>query len=128
MPLVRNTKYTDAVILYMQLMQHATNTDIEKYLRQTFPAITATTVHRITARLVEQGMLRMAPNYLDGSMRFDINVSDHDHFMCSTCGELRDVSIRDEVIPLLKKGIEGCSVNGSLVISGTCKKCNEERI
>lgn len=127
MALVRNTKYTEAVLSYMDLTRHATNTSIEAYLRRAFPAITATTVHRITARLVEQGMLRMAPAYLDGSMRFDTNLSDHDHFMCNSCGELRDVSIRDEVIPLLKKGIEGCSVNGSLVISGTCKKCNEER-
>lgn len=105
---------------------HASNAQILAELHQMYPDVSATTVHRATARLAGRGELGIAPNDLSGAMRYDANVAPHDHFLCSHCGLLRDVDIADQVRPLLENAIEGCSISGRMTISGTCKQCKEK--
>lgn len=88
-----------------------------------YPNVSATTVHRATARMAERGTIATAPAALDGSMQYDSNVTPHDHFQCTSCGLLRDTDIKDKIIPILEESIEGCQINGQLTINGICKKC-----
>lgn len=104
---------------------HATNSDLLQIIRAGYPDISATTVHRATARLAERGTIGIAPAARDGSMRYDTNVTPHDHFMCSRCGEIRDTDVIDQVKPILEQSIAECSIEGRLTISGICKKCKE---
>lgn len=122
----RTTKYMTAVRDCMNRMGHATNTELLDELRAEFPDLSATTVHRITARMVDRGELRLAPSGRDNVMRFDANLAPHDHFMCEHCGLLRDAQLRDILGSMVEKAIgDGCSISGSLTVSGTCRACHK---
>jgi len=121
------THYVHGVIAYMDNIGHSTNIEILEHLQQTYPSLTATTVHRITTRLIKRGMLAAAPVSKSNAMRFDVNTNPHDHFQCSNCDMLRDTTIADKIRPILETSIgDGCQISGNLVITGLCKKCNKE--
>ena len=119
----RQTKYCQAIEQQLRSMGHATNAQLLAILRLSFPGLSATTIHRATARLASRGIIAMAPSIQDGSMHYDANTSPHDHFQCSSCGLLRDTDIKDKVIPILEASIDGCRISGQLTISGTCNLC-----
>ena len=119
----RQTKYCNAIKNTLAAHGHATNNDLLLELRKLFPELSATTVHRATSRLAERGEIGTAPASKDGSMRYDINKEQHDHFLCSSCDLLRDTDIKDKVTPILESTIGDCRISGRLTISGICKKC-----
>lgn len=120
----RNTKYTAAIRHWMSVLGHATNLELLEKLRDEFPNLSATTVHRVTSRLVERGELQLAPGTCGSAIRLDANPERHDHFMCEHCGALMDANLRDEVRSTLERSIgNGCSISGNLTISGMCRKC-----
>lgn len=108
----------------MHSLGHATNYQILEILRQKFPNLSATTVHRITARLSERGELALAPQATDGSLRYDVNTEPHDHFMCSTCGKVRDFNIADKLMPFIQEALGNRELVGRLTITGSCANCN----
>lgn len=123
----RTTKYTTAVRDCMNRMGHATNIELLTELRGEFPDLSATTVHRITTRLVERGELRLAPSGQANAMRFDANLAHHDHFMCERCGLLKDADLSGLLGSKIEEAIgDGCSISGSLTVSGICKACHEK--
>ncbi len=121
----RQTKYCQAIEGLLRSLGHATNSQLLMELRRTYPDLSATTVHRATARLASRGVIQTAPASSDGSMRYDANVLPHDHFQCVSCGVLRDTDVKDEVVPILEASIGGCRISGRLTISGVCKQCRD---
>jgi Fe2+ or Zn2+ uptake regulation protein len=120
----RETKYSKAVQEYVGQAGHATNAELLVALRQRYAALSATTIHRITARMVERAELQLAPADNDNAMRFDANLAPHDHFMCLGCGILRDADIKERVRPILEESIgNDCSISGRFVVSGLCRNC-----
>ena len=119
----RQTKYCTQIEQIVKKLGHASNAQILAELHSAYPDVSATTVHRATARLASRGELGIAPVDSGGAMRYDANVIPHDHFLCEHCGLLRDVDIASHIGPLLEKAIEGCRVSGRITISGTCKTC-----
>ena len=126
MTVQRQTKYCLAIESQLKTVGHATNAELLASLRKSYPDLSATTVHRATTRLAERGAISLAPPANDGSMRYDANISQHDHFQCSSCGVLKDANIRDKIIPILEASIEGCTISGPLIINGLCKKCKNQ--
>ncbi len=124
----RQTKYCTEIEDIVQQFGHASNAQILTKIHQTYPDVSATTVHRATARLAGRGELGTAPSDLSGAMRYDANVDPHDHFLCSHCGILRDVDIAGQVTPLLEDAIMGCTISGRITVSGTCKECKAKGI
>jgi Fe2+ or Zn2+ uptake regulation protein len=123
----RSTQYVEDVENYLKQRGHSSNIEILENLQKKHTHISATTVHRITTRLVERGRLALAPVAKGSAMRFDANTEAHDHFLCSNCDMLRDTNVADEIRPILEQSIgDGCSISGNLVITGICKKCNKE--
>jgi Fur family peroxide stress response transcriptional regulator len=119
----RTTKYTTAVSAFIAEQGHATNAAILAGLQKTYPEVSATTIHRITSRMIERHELAAAPSTLDNAARFDANLQPHDHFQCINCDGLRDVELPDSVISVLKNIMEDCQLTGQLTIQGTCAKC-----
>lgn len=119
----RQTKYCNAIKTELNLMGHATNNELLRELQRTFPELSATTVHRATARLAERGEIGIAPVSKNGSMRYDSSPIPHDHFMCTSCDLLRDSDVRDKITPILEENIDDCRISGRLTIGGICKKC-----
>lgn len=119
----RQSKYCMAIEEIIARLGHATNLELLEELRREYPELSATTVHRATARLAERGQLGVAPLGRDGAMRYDANIAAHDHFQCQRCFRLRDADIREAVIPVIQAAIADCEIGGRLVISGLCKEC-----
>ena len=120
----RQTRYCHAIEVLLSSVGHATNSELLIELRKTYPTLSATTVHRATARLATRGTIAVAPPAHDGSARYDINVMPHDHFICTSCGMLRDTDIKDKVTTILESSIDDCHISGRLTIGGLCKNCN----
>lgn len=121
--LPRQTKYCSAIKDTLDQMGHASNAELLQRLQREFPNLSATTVHRATARLAERGEISLAPPDTQGAMRYDTTLTPHDHFACKSCNRLRDTNIVDTVRPLLEKQLDGCHISGRLVIYGTCHAC-----
>lgn len=123
----RTSKYMAATHTLMQRLGHATNAEILDELRRNYPELSATTVHRITTRMIERNELQLAPSALHNVMRYDYNVMPHDHFICNRCDKLRDTNLNVNIRPLIEQSIgDGCSISGSLTVSGICKTCQKE--
>ena len=122
-PQTRQTKYCNAIKRILLTKGHFTNNELLIELRKSFPELSATTVHRATARLASRGEIGIAPTTKDGSMRYDPNIKPHDHFLCNTCDTLRDTDVKDKITPVLESSIGDCQISGRLTISGTCKNC-----
>ena len=119
----RQSKYCNAIKSALARYGHATNSMLLDELRRIFPGLSATTVHRATARMAFRGEIGLAPATKDGSMRYDANLQLHDHFVCSDCDNLRDINIKNKLLPILESSITDCQLSGSLTIKGTCKDC-----
>lgn len=125
----RTSKYIARVRELIGRMGHATNTELIEALQVDYPDVSATTVHRITSRMLERDELQLAPAGRANVLRYDVNISPHDHFMCEQCGLIRDADLGEIVRPYIERAIgNGCSISGSLTVSGICKKCNEEAL
>jgi len=122
----RTTRYLTAVKRVVDSYGHASNADIVNVLRQDFPNISATTVHRVTQRLYEDGEVRKAPSTIEGAIRYDSNVHAHDHFMCTMCGEIRDVALPNACRMIIQCNLDDCSISGPLTVSGICKRCSDK--
>lgn len=123
LPPSRNTKYSEAIIEYLANAGHATNAGILAALRNDFPDLSATTIHRATARLAENGRIASAPNDDSGNLRYDANTAPHHHFACTCCQSLRDIQLPPETLAAIESQLGGCKLNGQLLITGNCNKC-----
>lgn len=119
----RKTKYTQAAAAYIRQVGHATNAQILTELQAAYPDLSATTVHRITVRMVERGELAHAPIAKDNVSRFDHNVAPHDHFHCSSCDRLRDVALPKELFAEIQLKLGDCKLDGNLTVQGSCTNC-----
>ncbi len=123
----RTTRYTRAVRSYLKGVGHATNSEIHEALLSEYPNLSATTVHRITTRMYQRGELLIAPSRNDNAIRYDYNVTPHDHFLCMNCGMLKDTNVEAKIKPILESTIgDGCHISGRLTVSGLCKVCSKK--
>jgi Fur family peroxide stress response transcriptional regulator len=122
----RQTKYVQAVYEALQDLSHATNLQLLREVQETYPEVSATTIHRVSRRLQERGIIGFAPKSANGSERYDITLEPHHHFMCMQCGRLcnvPDTPAARLAIGQLKKLNDDCAIAGSLTMQGTCKQC-----
>ncbi len=119
----RQTKYCLAIKRHLAVAGHATNTELLQDLRISYPELSATTVHRATARLAARHEIGLAPPSQDGAMRYDSNPKPHDHFLCNSCGLIRDADVKDAVTPILEASIGDCRISGRLTVGGLCRRC-----
>lgn len=119
----RQTKYCREIEAVLRKRGHATNAELLHALQAKYETLSATTVHRATARLASRGQIGIAPPAPDGSIRYDARTTPHDHFLCNSCGVLRDADIMQRVIPIIEEAIADCNVSGRLTVTGICKTC-----
>jgi Fur family peroxide stress response transcriptional regulator len=68
---------------------HPTAQELYDRLREEFPTLSVATVYNTLSALTR--MSRCVPLELGGPVRFDPNVTAHDHAVCERCGRIRDV-------------------------------------
>lgn len=127
----RQTKYVTAVYDALKELKHATNMQVLEKVQAAYPEVSATTIHRVTARLKTRGLIGCAPKATNGSERYDINPTPHHHFMCVSCSGICDVPETEEarqVIEQLKELSGECAIAGTLTLRGICKKCKVGKV
>lgn len=68
---------------------HPTAQELFERLQGEFPTLSVATVYNTLSALTR--MERCVPLELGGPVRFDPNVTAHDHAVCERCGRIRDV-------------------------------------
>lgn len=122
----RTTRYVVAVREVLRRMGHADNMEILEAVKTKYPSVSITTIHRVTARLLERGEIRLAPTKRNRVMRFDNRATPHDHFMCTICERLQDTMFDQSIRSQIEERIsDGCSISGDLTVTGICKNCKK---
>ncbi|MFO0781373.1 MAG: transcriptional repressor [Candidatus Saccharimonadales bacterium] len=122
----RETKYCNSIRDIIKRLGHVTNVELLHHLQRDFPELSATTVHRVTARLASRDEIGLAPNTHRGAVRYDAQVKPHDHFSCNACDRLCDTDIKDKIQPIIEGAIADCAIPGNIVITGLCNLCNSK--
>lgn len=117
------TPQTKATLQELKTRRHASNLELLTALQPTFPDISATTIHRITKRLVDEKQISMFMSPHDGSMLLDANPVPHYHFICQACGKVRDIDLSVAIIDEIKKAAGISFRSESLIITGIKADC-----
>ncbi len=107
--------------------RHASNSQIWRAAKRKMPELSATTVHRITKRLYDEGKIGMFVSPCSGSVVLDFNSVRHHHFVCVPCGKLRDIVMPDEMLSFLNEQEDLNLLDSTIIISGRCKNCKKEK-
>ncbi|WDC84137.1 Fur family transcriptional regulator [Caloramator sp. mosi_1] len=97
---------------------------IYEALRPDFPTMSLATVYKTVKTLIELGLVQEL-NVGEDNFRFDANVANHPHIVCTKCGRVDD--IEDAVFEHLNSEVENYTnykVNThKLYFYGICPKC-----
>ena len=100
---------------------HPTVDKIYTDLHKELSTLSKTTVYNTLRVLAESGMVRVI-TIEDNETRYDINVENHGHFKCDSCGEIYDFSV--DIDSLIGEGLDGFMINSKNVyFNGICPNC-----
>jgi Fur family transcriptional regulator, peroxide stress response regulator len=121
----RATRQSEAVFQALQDdPTHPFADEIYHRVRKKLPRISLATVYRNLQRLVEDGKIRTV---LLGERvaRYDPETSDHDHFVCESCGRVIDLFLeRKRQVDLTSLANDGYIVTThKLTVYGVCRVC-----
>ncbi len=102
---------------------HPTAEWVYEAVRRALPRVSLGTVYRNLQRLVDEGRVRSFVR--GGRIRYDADLTVHDHFSCDRCGVLMDIPRAPEVLPAERRlRARGFAVAGrTLEFHGLCRKC-----
>lgn len=95
-----------------------------EHLKADIPKLSLATVYRNLTTLCENGMaIRLDVG--DGTVRYDAQTRDHNHFFCRVCRSLSDIGEdeTDGIDPLLEEKYGVKIDSHSFVFYGTCREC-----
>lgn len=106
---------------------HPTAQELWEALRDELPGLSLSTVYRNLSEFVAEGRAIRVPSG-NGHERFDARTAPHAHFVCTCCGQVRDVPFAADPAALLEgeaaRALEGFQVQGhELSFSGLCYSC-----
>jgi Fur family peroxide stress response transcriptional regulator len=104
--------------------EHPDAETVYRRVRKRVNGISRDTVYRTLATLEDEGLIRKA-EVLGPSARFDANLYQHHHFVCTVCGAVKDFrseALDDLPIPDAVKGL-GSIESAQVHVRGVCRKC-----
>lgn len=103
---------------------HPTADTVYMNIKKLYPNISLGTVYRNLNLLAEHGEI-VKISCGDGSDRFDANIDQHYHLICSHCGEVIDLKMDSiEHINTIANASFSGKINGHTVyFYGTCENC-----
>ena len=116
-------------MIYQYLLmskEHPSAEMIYDGLREMIPDLSLGTVYRNLKLLEQIGKIRRVTSY-EGSERYDAICGDHVHFLCESCGSVRDVVgantelLRESIA--LEQGYKPSKLD--LTITGRCPRCSQ---
>ena len=102
---------------------HPTAEWVYDAVRRSLPRVSLGTVYRNLQKLVDEGRIRSFVR--GGRIRYEADLTMHDHFSCDRCGLLMDIPRASEVLPAERRlRARGFTVAGrTLEFRGLCRKC-----
>jgi len=117
--------------IYKTLLKHTnhpTTEDVFNQVRMRLKTISLDTVYRTLATFEEYGLIKRV-HHIDNATRFDINVSNHHHLVCTKCNKIEDFYWPDFDQLKLPETIshwDQIEVK-HVVISGLCSTCKKRK-
>ncbi|MFD2672513.1 Fur family transcriptional regulator [Marinicrinis sediminis] len=127
---VRMTPQRHAILSYLlDTKKHPSVDEIYRALEGKFPSMSVATIYNNLKVFLEAGLVREL-TYGDGASRFDAEMSDHYHAICTQCGKIDDF----EYPPLLDA--EQCAHDKTgfeiqyhrMEVYGICSHCQEAAV
>ena len=124
---LKHSKQRDALLALLKSVTcHPSAEWLYTELKRDCPKLSLATVYRNLTTLCENGMaIRLDVG--DGTVRYDAQTRDHNHFFCNACKRLSDVGCDDEISGLdrLIEQRSGVKITShSFVFYGLCRECN----
>ena len=107
---------------------HPTAETVFRNLRSEYPKLSLGTVYRNLNLLSEIGEIRKIP-MPNAKDRFDGDLSEHYHMVCSVCGKVADVGA-EEVRRTAERAAGQCGYElqaYDLILYGVCPECRQKR-
>jgi len=105
---------------------HPTASDLYNCLLKEDNTIGKSTVYRNLSQMVGNGDIKILTTH-NGSKRYDGDISNHDHFICSRCGNVLDLYLDHFIdIDRVEKKYNFKIVNKSTIYEGLCENCLKE--
>ena len=125
---LKHSKQRDSIMDFLSTRKdHPTADTVYINVRQTFPNISLGTVYRNLTLLADIGeILRIRVG--DGVDHFDFDTSPHYHFICSQCGGVSDLDMKnmDSLTEAAQQNFEG-EVEGHVTyFYGRCPNCTSK--
>lgn len=120
------TTQTRTVLDALRRVGHATNATLHLEVAEALPELSLTSLHRITARLLERGEI----GSLAADARtvvLDARPETHHHFVCNRCGGIVDIEVPSIALASIQEQLGTHLVDGGLVVRGTCAVCRTTR-
>lgn len=104
---------------------HPTVDDIYLGLCKDIPTLSKTTIYNTLKLLVDKGAA-LCLTIDEKNTRYDGFVHNHAHFKCTKCGEVFDLSLKENIAYHDADQINGFVINDTKVYhNGLCSKCNK---
>ena len=107
---------------------HLSIDEIYSAIKEDYASISKTTVYRNVRQLAEAKTIRQIM-LEDGLERYDLNIHDHYHFTCTTCGTIYDVEIDGllDFSQYLDENYGFITETINLSFTGICDTCNSKK-
>ena len=102
---------------------HPTPEDVYSAIRAQLPSLSLGTVYKILDQFQKHGFLRKVST--EGHVaRYDANVEEHHHLVCSGCGKIQDVHVETDASMARGANSADFSVTSyDILFHGLCKAC-----
>lgn len=108
------------VIRFLQTHRiHPTAQQIYEHVLRKVGSVSFTTIYNTVRVLEQMGEVRKIP-ISDTTTVYDINTSDHGHFVCEVCGNIYDILYEASF------RVPGEVKRTELIVYGVCEKCSSQ--
>ncbi len=114
--------------ILLEERDHPTATEVFLRAKRKMPTISLATVYNCLETLVDCGLVRQV--HIDREpTRYCPNLHEHGHFVCTGCGQVTDISIREEMSGCDRWNLPaGYSVSSvEINLHGICPKCHNQK-
>ncbi len=123
---MKYSKQKDEILKLMRSgkLDHPSAAEVFVAMKEILPNIGIATVYRNLNTLSEMGLLKRL-NFVDHADRYDFNLTEHHHAMCTSCGRVFDFDMKldNSIEQLLGKEIDFLVNSVKYSVSGLCSKC-----
>ena len=108
-------------------LEHPSAEAVHRAVQATTPTVSLDTVYRTLWLLTNLGLLTTLGSRQD-SMRFDANVENHHHYVCTRCSLVRDFESDDLKVLKIPETVNqfGQIVSSHIEVRGICDDCLKE--